>query len=105
MLQKLNERIQGIVAWIVIILIAITFTLFGVDYYMQSRQVSDVEVTVNGEAVPKQTYEINYRRIRQQQEYDQATAPNDNALKKQVLEDMIVNLMTVQSARKEGFLV
>ena len=105
MLQKLNERIQGMIAWIVIILIAITFTLFGVDYYMQSRQVSEVEVTVNGEAISKQTYEINYRRIRQQREYEQATPSNDSALKKQVIEDMIVNLINVQSASAEGFLV
>ena len=105
MLQKINERIQGMIAWIVIILIAVTFTLFGVDYYMQSRQASDVEVTVNGEDVGKQTYEINYRRIRQQREYEQVTTSNDSALKKQVLEDMIVNLITVQSANKEGFLV
>lgn len=47
MLQKLNEHIQGVVAWLVIILIAITFTLFGVDYYFQSRQISDAKVIVN----------------------------------------------------------
>lgn len=105
MLQKLNERIQGMIAWIVIVLIAITFTLFGVDYYMQSRQISDVEVTVNGEGIGKQAYEVSYRRIRQQREYEQVATLNDSALKKQVLEDMIVNLITVQSASTEGFLV
>ena len=45
MLQKLNERIQGVVAWLVIILIAITFTLFGVDYYLQSHQTSNAKVS------------------------------------------------------------
>ena len=40
MLQKLNERIQGLVAWIIIILVAITFTLFGVDYYLQVAPVA-----------------------------------------------------------------
>lgn len=103
MLQKLNERIQGMVAWVVIILIALTFTLFGVDYYMQSKQVSDVEVTVNDEPVTRQAFEINYRRTRQQRDASQLSVESDNALKKQVLEGMIVNLITVQGARKAGF--
>lgn len=103
MLQKLNERIQGLVAWIVIILIAITFTLFGVDYYMQSHQASSAEVEVNGEGISKQAYEINYRRARQQRDAAQMTAASDKALKKQVLEDMILNEVTVQSARNNGF--
>lgn len=29
MLQKLNERIQGAVAWIIVSLVTLTFTLFG----------------------------------------------------------------------------
>lgn len=103
MLQKLNERIQGVVAWIVIILIAVTFTLFGVDYYLQSRQTSDSEVTVNDESISKQAFEISYRRSRQQRDPAQLSAAADIALKKQVLDDMIVNLVTVQSARRGGF--
>jgi len=103
MLQKLNERIQGLVAWIVIVLIAITFTLFGVDYYMQSRQSNDTQVVVNDEPISKQSFEINYRRTRQQRDPAQITAASENALKKQVLEDMIVNKITVQAAKSSGF--
>ncbi|KTC77025.1 SurA N-terminal domain-containing protein [Legionella brunensis] len=103
MLQKLNERIQGLVAWIVIILIAITFTLFGVDYYMQSHQASNAAVDVNGEAITKQAYEVNYRRARQQRDASQMTVANEKALKKEVLEDMIVNEVSVQAARGNGF--
>lgn len=103
MLQKLNERIQGVVAWIVIILIAVTFTLFGVDYYLQTRQSSDTQVVVNDEPISKQTFEINYRRSRQQRDPAAVTAASENALKKQVLEDMIANLITVQAAKNAGF--
>lgn len=103
MLQKLNERIQGVVAWVVIILIALTFTLFGVDYYMQSHQSSDVEVTVNDQPISKQAFEVSYRRNRQQRDPSQFTTASENALKKQVLDDMIANVVTVQSAKKGGF--
>ncbi|MGQ3892207.1 SurA N-terminal domain-containing protein [Legionella sp. CNM-4043-24] len=103
MLQKLNERIQGVVAWVVIVLIALTFTLFGVDYYMQSHQSSDAEVTVNGQAISKQQFEISYRRNRQQRDPSQLTAASEIALKKQVLDDMVSNLISVQGARAGGF--
>ncbi len=103
MLQKLNERIQGVVAWIVIILIAVTFTLFGVDYYMQSHQASDSEIVVNGQPITKQAYEIAYRRFRQQSDLSQMTAASEMAQKKQVLNDMINNEVSVQAARKAGF--
>lgn len=103
MLQKLNERIQGVVAWIVIILIAITFTLFGVDYYMQSHQASDAEAVVNDQPISKQAFEISYRRSRQQRDPAQFTAASENALRKQVLDDMVINMITVQAAKKGGF--
>ncbi|RAP35468.1 peptidylprolyl isomerase [Legionella quinlivanii] len=103
MLQKLNERIQGLVAWIVIILIAVTFTLFGVDYYMQSHQASDAEVTVNDQPISKQAFELNYRRARQQRDPSEMSTESDVALKKEVLDGMVMNEVTVQAAQAAGF--
>ncbi|MBA2709416.1 MAG: SurA N-terminal domain-containing protein [Tatlockia sp.] len=103
MLQKLNEKIQGLVAWIVIIMIAITFTLFGVDYYMQSHQASESEVDVNDQMISKQAYDLAYRRSRQQSDISQMTASSEATLKKQVLNDMVSNEVSMQAARKAGF--
>ncbi|WP_133126789.1 SurA N-terminal domain-containing protein [Legionella nagasakiensis] len=103
MLQKLNERIQGIVAWVIIILIAVTFALFGVDYYMQSRQDTNVQVEVNGQPITKQAFELNYRRARQMRDSTHMTASGENQFKKQVLDEMIVNQVSVQAARQHGF--
>lgn len=103
MLQKLNERIQGVVAWVVIILVAVTFTLFGIDYYIQSRHESDAEVEVNGEPITKQAFELNYRRTRQMRDPALMTAALENQLKQQVLDEMIVSNVSMQAARKNGF--
>jgi peptidyl-prolyl cis-trans isomerase D len=103
MLQKLNERIQGVVAWLVIILIATTFTLFGVDYYLQSHQTSNAKVVVNDEPITNQAFETNYRRTRAQQDVVQMTASDEKNLQAQVLNQMITNEVTVQSARHSGF--
>lgn len=103
MLQKLNERIQGLVAWFVVILIALTFTLFGVDYYMQSRVSLDAKATVNGSPISSRTFENYYRRIRSQQEYSQLNQKEDKKLQEQILQQLIATEATVQSARKHGF--
>ncbi len=103
MLQKLNERIQGVVAWLVIILIAITFTLFGVDYYLQNHQTSNAKVVVNGEPLTNQAFEVNYRRARAQEDLAQMTAGDEKKLQSQVLDQMVTNEVTVQSARNYGF--
>lgn len=105
MLQKLNERIQGAVAWIVIILIAFTFVIFGLDYYMQSHQASNAEVEVNNQTISKQSFELNYRRARQQRDGAEVSATSEQALKKSVLDEMIKNTVTVQAAQKSGFTI
>ncbi len=105
MLQKLNERIQGVVAWLVIILIAITFILFGVDYYMQSHQTANVKATVNDQPINMQAFETHYRRARSQQDLAQMTAADEKNLQMQVLNQMITNEVTLQAARHYGFAV
>ncbi|KTD11752.1 peptidyl-prolyl cis-trans isomerase D [Legionella gratiana] len=103
MLQKLNERIQGVVAWLVVILIGITFTLFGVDYYLQSRQTTNAKVIVNEQPLTLQAFDTNYRRARAMQDMSQMTAADEKKLQNQVLDQMITNEVLVQAARRNGF--
>lgn len=103
MLQKLNERIQGVVAWLVISLIAITFTLFGVDYYLQSQHSSNAKVMVNDEPISNELVETNYRRTRAQQDAAHLTVGDEKNLQAQVINQLITNVVTVQSARHVGF--
>ena len=103
MLQKLNERIQGVVAWIIIILVTITFTLFGIDYYLQSHHDTVAQAEVNGQVISKQAFELSYRRTRQLRDPSQLNVARENQLKQQVLDDMIVNSLSLQSAHSNGF--
>ena len=50
-----------------------------------------------------QAFETNYRRARAQQDMAQMTAADEKKLQNQVLDQMITNEVTVQSARKYGF--
>lgn len=103
MLQKLNERIQGAVAWIVVVLVTITFTLFGVDYYLQSRHETAPQATVNGEPIGKQAFDLSYRRTRQMRDLGELNLAREHQLKQEILDDMIVNNLSLQAARKQGF--
>ena len=103
MLQKLNERIQGLVAWIIITLVAITFMLFGVDYYMQSHHESNAQVEVNGQPITKQDLELSYKRTRQSREPSEVITVSEREIKQQLLNEMIANNVTVQSAINNGF--
>lgn len=103
MLQKLSDRIQGMVAWIIIGLVTITFTLFGLDYYLQSRHTADVKVKINGHVITKEDYELNYRRLSQTQGQDALTPEQEKELKQQVLSEMMVNAVSVAAARNHGF--
>lgn len=103
MLQKLNERIQGLIAWLIIILIAITFTLFGLDYYLQSRYEAGAKAVVNDQPIELRTFETSYRRARAQRDSAPLTLEDDKRLQKNVLEQLILNTVMVQSAEKNGF--
>lgn len=103
MLQKLNERIQGIVSWLIIVLVAMTFTLFGVDYYLQSRQVTNTKIVINNQAITNQAFEASYRRARAQQDEAQLSAADEKNLQEDVLNQMIRNQVTVQAAKNTGF--
>jgi len=103
MLQKLNERIQGLVAWVIVGLVAVTFLFFGIDYYMRANADSDIAVDVNSQSISKQDVELNFRRARQLRDPAGMTAASENKLQQQIIDEMITNLVSVQGARISGF--
>lgn len=107
MLQKLNEHLQGVVSWIIVILITITFAIFGIDYFLANRHSSAaVAVKINNQDITKRDYEINLRRILQMKDREGGLSERDEKeIKQQVLDNMITNTVTMQSALNNGFYV
>lgn len=103
MLQKFNERIQGLVAWVIIGVVAITFMLFGVDSYMQAHHAAAVAAEVDKQSISKQAFELQYRRMRQAQEASGLTDGDEKALKHQILDDMIATQVNTHAAHRYGF--
>ena len=103
MLQKLNERIQGVVAWVVVSIIAVTFALFGVDSYLQARHTSLVEAEVNGEPISKQALDVRYRRVRHEQDMSGKATGTEKQLKQNLLDYMIGMQVNLNAAHDAGF--
>lgn len=105
MLQKLNERIQGVVAWVVVSVIALTFALFGVDSYIQARHTSSVAAEVNGKPISQQALELRYRRVRHEQDMSAKTTGTEKQLKSQILDKMIASQINMNAALRDGFFI
>lgn len=105
MLEKLNQKIQGIFAWVIISIITITFALFGVEYYMQSKQVSPPKVEVNGEPITIQEYNSQYQRHLRLINPADLTRDKEEKLKLQISEEMIMKTIAVQAATANGFAI
>ena len=105
MLQKINEKIQGLVAWIIVSLVIVTFAMFGVDYYLQSKRDGANVALVNDLPISKHDFNLQFRRLTQFKDSDHWSTMRENQLKAQVLDDLILNSISVQNAKLNGFSV
>ena len=67
MLQSIRDRATGWIAYTIIILICITFALWGVNSYFSASVPSDA-ATVNGVPIPVREVQRAYQMERQQQQ-------------------------------------
>jgi len=66
MLQRMREKTQGIIAGAIVILVAITFALVGIQYYSRGRGEVGVVAKVNGEQITEKQVHRVYGRVQQQ---------------------------------------
>ena len=61
MLQKLGEQVQGWIAGIIVVIIAIVFVSFGMAFYLQGHSGGhSVVANVNGQELTKQELDMHY---------------------------------------------
>jgi peptidyl-prolyl cis-trans isomerase D len=110
MLQKIRERSQGWLAWIIILTICVTFALWGVHSYITGNNNSGNVATVNGESINQSQLTASYERLRRQQQFQLGAnfTPNQSVesdLKKQALEQLILNHVLIKAAQADGYRV
>ena len=103
MLQSIRDNSKGIVAKIIVGLIAVTFALFGVESLVSLTGGSNAPATVNGEEISErdvlQGADLQRRQLLTQMgENADPTLLDDNLIRKAVLEGLIEQEVLRQSA-------
>lgn len=101
MLQAIRERAQGIFAWVLLLLIAIPFALWGIQNYFQGGQESPV-----AEIGSHKIYERDVNRAFQQR-FSQflGFGGDEAALKRQALDQLIVEQLLRERAEQRRLAV
>lgn len=106
MLQQIHDKAKGWVAYAIVGFIAIPFTLFGISSYLGGSN-SLVAAVVNDEDISVQQVQNDVLRQRQRlsQMFGGKIPPgfNDDAIKKQVLEQIVSATLLRQESEKNGY--
>jgi peptidyl-prolyl cis-trans isomerase D len=109
MLQAIRDRAMGVLGWIVIGLIIITFALFGLGSYLQDQsrvyaaKVNDVEISPRELQVAYQN-----QRARMEQMLGDVYNPaliDEQSLKQQALQGLISRQLLLQAAQEDGMAI
>lgn len=109
MLQAIRDRAMGVLGWIVIGLIIITFALFGLGSYLQN-EARLYAAKVNGVEITPRDLQMAYQnqRANMQQMLGDAFRPDlidEHKLKQQALENLIRRQLLLQAAENNDMAV
>jgi peptidyl-prolyl cis-trans isomerase D len=102
MLETIRNHAQGWIAKIILGFIALTFAVWGVNWYFEGGGQAAPAVSVNGEAVSQQEF---LDALRQQQEQLGREAADDPALRQRVLDQLVNTRLLTSAALRAGMQV
>ena len=108
MLMQIREKATGILAYIIVILIAIPFALWGIHDYFGGPSDQNV-AEINGEEIIKRAFDAqlqdqrNYLRSLYGPQADEIFGEDDSNLKQQVLDGMIQNILLNEEVNNAGY--
>ncbi len=110
MLTSIREKTSGIIAWTIIILVCITFAIWGISYYLTTGQSEQVVAKVDGIKITKKEYDKLYSNIEQQARMQLGanfaqTPQLIAAMKKQTMDELINSIVLAKGARSGGFYI
>ena len=107
MLQTINDKAKGWVAYTIVGLIAVPFALFGISSYLDGGSGGLVAAKVNGEEIPVQQVQgvVLQQRQRLAQMFGGRLPPNmnENVIKDQALEQVVNEVLLRQESEKNGY--
>lgn len=102
MLEAIRNHARGWIAKIILGFIALTFAVWGVNWYFEGGGQAAPAVSVNAELVSQQEF---LDALRQQQEQLGREAADDPALRQRVLDQLVNTRLLTGAARRAGMQV
>lgn len=102
MLEKMRENSKGLLSWAIVILIGLTFVMWGVSDYFSGSFGRKYAAKVNGEKLTWKEVDLNYERARRQKA---ASGLSEKDLKEQVRMMLIQRTAQLANIRVLGFQV
>jgi len=109
MLMAIRDRVMGVVGWLLLGALFITFAFFGLNSYFTSN-AKTFAAEVNGVEISIPEYQRAYQQARNRMQALMGEAYNpamidEDALKKNALQELIREQLVLQEAEDEGYAV
>ena len=101
MLQSIRERAHGFLAWVIVVLIAIPFALWGIQQYFHGGG-EVVVASVNGRDVTRAEVERLYQQRLPQLQALLGDRFNEGEVKLQVLDGLVNRILLLQATQESG---
>ena len=109
MLEKIRESAQGWISWVILTLITLAFSLWGIQSYIHHGSSAITMAKVDGHTILQTTWEgavkRAYRQLMVTQKRTTLTEAEEAQLKSAVLQQMIEEYIRVSAANQAGFSV
>ncbi len=109
MLQTIRDKSQGVITWIIIMAICLSFALWGIGNYFTGGAQQKTVAQVNGEQVTLSEFTNAYHLLLEEQrasaEGSLLTSLDQPQLQQLVLSELIRNKVFLSSAKKQGFYI
>lgn len=105
-MQFMHDRIQGIVSWIVLLFIALSFSLWGIqNYFNTGINSTDVIAKINGKKITKRQFFIIYEKCKYEAtlKNNYLLKLNNELIKHQALKLLVEYELIYQELTKLGF--
>src|SRR5262245_55002017 len=102
MLQKVRQAAQGLLSWGIVLLIGLSFALWGVTDYFSGERNRNLAAKVNGEKISWRSVDLLYERM--QRQFGHAPV-DEQTLREQLRLALIQRTALLSSARSLGFRV
>jgi peptidyl-prolyl cis-trans isomerase D len=104
MLQNMREGAGKWLVWIIIALLIITLSLWGIsNYFLGGGDSSNPAAKVNGVVISQEDLSAAYARLRMQQPQAAAQLGSEANAKQTILTNLVTQYTLAQAAAKEGF--